>query len=168
MAKLTQGTEIFFIDPDTNTATKITGVNTFNPGGAPADQVETTDLSSDVRTYLRGLRTPGQASMTIFADPTDDSHLRLHELAVGVANTNMSFAVGWSDGTTDPTADSNGFILPENSSGNLTRSFYIFEAYVADFPFDFSINTVVTSNISLQRSGTGVWYALGDTGPSRA
>jgi hypothetical protein len=162
MSKLTQGTEIFFIDPDTSAVTKVTGVSTFNPGGAPADQIEDTDLESDVRTYKRGLRTPGQATMTIFADPTNASHIRLHELSVGVANENIKWAVGWSDGTADPTADSNGeFVYPQDSSLNYNRTFYNFEGYVADFPFDFSINTVVTSNLAIQRSGTGVWYAKG-------
>ena len=65
MAKLTQGTQIYFIDPDDSSVVRITGVTTFNPGGAPADQIEITPLEAGVKEYMRGLRTPGQATMEI-------------------------------------------------------------------------------------------------------
>lgn len=152
MSKLTQGTEVYFIDPDDESVIKIESVTNFNPGGAPADQIETTDFDSDVKTYKKGLRTPGQASGTIHADPTKESHVRLHELSEEDVDRNVKFVIGWSDGTAEPTVDSNGdWDLPT------TRTWFAFEGYVADFPLDFAANSVVQTSLSIQRSGGSVW-----------
>lgn len=159
MAKLTKGTQIYFIDPDNDSVVEVTGVETFNPGGAPADQIETTTLTSVAKEFMRGMRTPGQASLDILADPTNSSHLRLHELALDDTIESVPFAIGWSDGTTAPSYDSDGgFDLSLDSDGYSTlRTFFTFDAYVADFPFDFSVNSVVKSSVSLQRTGTAEW-----------
>jgi hypothetical protein len=151
MAKLTKGTQIYFIDPTGNTVEEVTGVTTFNPGGAPADQIETTSLTDEAKTFMRGMRTPGQASLELNADPTNESHVRLHELAQDDTVDFVKWAVGWSDGTADPTADSDGdFDLPN------TRTWFTFDGYVSDFPFDFSTNSVVKSSVQIQRTGTAV------------
>ena len=90
--------------------------------------------------------------MGINADPTNESHLLLHELAETDPSPILQFAIGWSDGTDAPTIGVDGeFDLPE------TRTWYLFEGYVADFPFDFAQNTVVTSEVSIQRSGGSSW-----------
>lgn len=151
MAKLTQGTKIFFIDPADDSLVEVTGVTTFNPGGAPADQIETTSLTDSAKTFMRGLRTPGQASMEINADPTNESHLRLHELAQDDTVESIKWVIGWSDGSASPTVDSDGeFVLPN------TRTWFAFDGYVADFPLDFSTNSVVKSTVQIQRTGNAV------------
>lgn len=38
-----------------------------------------------------------------------------------------------------------------------TRTFFTFEGYVSDFPFDFGLNALVTSTVTVQRSGPGAW-----------
>lgn len=150
MAKLTQGTKVFFIDPADDSLVEVTGITTFNPGGSPADQIETTSLTDTAKTFMRGLRTPGQASMEINADPTNESHLRLHELAQDDTVDTIKWVIGWSDGTANPTVDSDGdFVLPS------TRTWFEFQGYVADFPLDFSTNSVVKSTVQIQRTGNG-------------
>ncbi len=152
MAVLAQGTQIYFIDPADDSVTAVECATTFSPGGAPADQIETTCLEDRTRAYMRGLRTPGQASMTINADPRNESHIRLHELSEDDTVESIKWAVGWSDGTADPTVDSSGdFVLPT------TRTWFIFEGYVSDFPFDFASNSVVTTALTIQRSGGSAW-----------
>lgn len=156
MAILAQGTQIYFIDPeyDSNGAglRVVECATTFDPGGNPADQIETTCLEDTSRAYEPGLRTPGQASMTINADPRNASHVRLHQISETDPTPVMKWAVGWSDGTAEPTIDSNGdFVLPS------TRTWYTFQGYVSDFPFSFAQNTVVTSNVTIQRSGGSSW-----------
>lgn len=157
MAMLSQGTEIYFIDPEYDSngygVREIDCATTFNPGGNPADQLETTCLSDTTRSYEPGLRTPGQAAIGINADPRNASHIRLYELSQDDPQLTLKFAVGWSDGIgIAPTVDSNGeFVLPT------TRTWFTFSGYVADFPFDFSQNTVVKSDISVQRSGGSSW-----------
>jgi len=161
MAKLTQGTQVYFIDPDTDTLTEVTCALSFNPGGAPVDQIETTCLTATAKTYLPGLRSPGQATMEINADPTKTDHLRLFALA-NSGTTAFPWAIAWSDGTSDPSVDSSGeFDVSLDSNGDSTlRSFVLFNAYVSDFPFDFAINSVVKATVTLQRSGTAQWINL--------
>lgn len=152
MSILAQGTKIYFIDPDDDSVVQVNCATTFSPGGAPADQIEDTCLEDFERSFQPGLRTPGQATMGINADPRNASHIRLHELSEENPQPTLKWAVGWSDGTADPTVDSSGdFVLPT------TRTWFTFQGYVADFPFDFAQNTVVTSTISIQRSGGSAW-----------
>lgn len=156
MSKLTQGTQVYFIDPETNLETVVECATAFNPGGNPADQLEDTCLESQSRTYKPGLRTPGQASLTINADPDNASHLRLYELSQENPPPTLHWAIGWSDGNVAPavTTDSSGDTVfgPADS-----RSWFLFDGYVADFPFDFQLNSVVTSDVSIQRSGDSFW-----------
>ena len=150
MAVKTQGTELFFLDPTTGLAVEVGCVTTITGLTAARDQIETTCLDSSARTYEAGMATPGAASFTINADPNDASHVRLHELYV--AGTKVDWALGWSDGTSTPTGDTNGnFNLPT------TRSWISFNGYVSDFPFDFALNAVVASNLSIQISDFPLW-----------
>lgn len=161
MSVLTQGTQIFFIDPNFDSSgpdvREVECATTFSPGGNPADQIEDTCLSATTRSYKPGLRTPGQASLGLNADPENDSHVRLHELSETDPSPMLKWAVGWSDGTSLPTItgpDSNGdydFDLPTD------RTWFVFEGYVSDFPFDFAANTVVTTTATIQRSGGSAW-----------
>lgn len=164
MAILAQGTQIYALVPSATTPGEhevmaIECATTFSPGGAPADQIETTCLESTSREYMPGLRTPGQASIGINADPRNASHIRLHQLSETDPSPVLKFAVGWSDGTEPPTLDANGddFELPT------TRTWFVFEGYVSDFPFDFASNTVVTSTVTVQRSGGSAWIKKGAT-----
>ncbi len=152
MAILTKGTQLYLIDPDdfsvitVGCATAISGIS------APKDQIETTCLEDFARTYVPGLGTPGAASITIQPDPDDESHIRLHEIYADADITNVDWVLGWSDGFgIAPTSDSTAFVLPS------TRTWLSFSGFIADFPFDFGLNAVVTSNMSIQISGTPVW-----------
>lgn len=145
MSVKTQGTELFFIDPVGSTVVKIGCPTTITGLTAGRDQIETTCLDSLAREFVAGMATPGAAQFTIQFDPADESHVRLHELYV--EGTSLDFALGWSDGTAAPTADVTAFVLPS------TRSWLVFEGFIQDLPFDFALNSVVTSNVSLQLSG---------------
>lgn len=158
MSVLTQGTQIYFIDPEYDTdgpgVREIECATTFSPGGNPADQIEDTCLAATTRSYKPGLRTPGTASLGLNADPANESHIRLHELAESDPSPVLRWAIGWADGIDiPPTLDTSGedFDLPS------TRTWFVFEGYVSDFPFDFSANTVVTTEATIQRSGGSQW-----------
>nr|WP_329603243.1 phage tail tube protein [Pseudomonas fulva] len=47
--------------------------------------------------------------------------------------------------------DSEDFVLPP------TRTWFLFDGYVADFPFDFAANAAVTTAATIQRSGGSAW-----------
>lgn len=120
MAILTQGTQIYVLapkvtDPDEMEVLEIECATAFSPGGNPADQIETTCLSATVRSYLRGLRTPGQASLTISADPRNESHIRLFELSEDDTIEDLAWAVGWSDGK-----DIEPSLVPSGSIAGIT------------------------------------------------
>lgn len=161
MSILSQGTSVYVIDPNEGTPAilKIECATSFSPGGDPADQIEDTCLEAFERSYKSGLRTPGQATMGLNADPTNESHLTLYGLSRENPSPILKFAVGWSDGTAPPTlADGDeDFELPT------TRTWFTFEGYIADFPFDFAQNTVVTTEVSIQRSGGSNWIKKGVT-----
>ncbi|MEX5450922.1 phage tail tube protein [Stutzerimonas stutzeri] len=151
MSILSQGTQVYFKDPEDGSIVAVECVTAFNPGGAPADQIEDTCLESNVRTYKRGLRTPGQASLTINADPRNASHIRLHELSEDDTIETIDWFVGWSDGTDAPTVAGDTVTLPT------TRTWFTFQGYVSDFPMDFASNSVVTTAATIQRSGGSAW-----------
>lgn len=159
MSILTQGTQVYALvptaaDPAVFAVLEIECATAFNPGGNPADQIEVTCLSDKVRRYLRGLRTPGQASLTLNADPRNASHVRLHQLSEDDSIESVAWAVGWSDGTDIPptlNAAGDDFVLPPS------RTWFVFDGYVSDFPFDFAANTVVSTAATIQRSGGSAW-----------
>lgn len=152
MSMLTQGTKVFFIDPDDRSLVQVECATAFNPGGNPADQLEDTCLEDFERSYKPGLRTPSTATLTLNADSANASHIRLYEVSQDNPPPTMKWAIGWSDGNADPVVDSNGdFNLPN------TRTWFRFDGYVSDFPFDFQLNSVVTSDVIIQRSGGSSW-----------
>lgn len=150
MAKKTQGTNAYIIDPEGTNAgdvLKISCATGINTGGAPRDQIDVTCLEDDAATFEPGLAKPGTMSIGINLDPTVASHLRLVEL--WKSGTKFDIAVGWSDGTADADVDTNGdFDLPAG------RTFTVMnDAYLVDCPQDFQLNSVVKSEITLQKSG---------------
>lgn len=157
MSVLTQGTQLFVLSA--GVVSEVECITGFTPGGNPADQIEDTCLSErNSRTYKRGLRTPAAASVTLNADPRNASHRMLHSLAESDDESLLTFAVAWADGESEPTAAAanapgsvDGLILPDD------RTFFVFQGYVSDFPFDFQANTVVSTTAAIQRSGPSVW-----------
>lgn len=143
MARLSQGTKLYWIKD----ATTVVAVDAVSISGISAqrDSIETTTLSDNAKTFAPGLMSPGSAQFTIQFDPSNTAHKDLH--AAYVAGTQIKWALGWSDGTAAPTAVGSAFTLPT------TRSFLTFDGYVSDLAFDFSLNSVVSANVSVQVSG---------------
>ncbi len=159
MSKLAQGTHLYFLDPADGTVLRVTGLNSFNPGGSPADQLDDTSLEDLDKKFKRGLRTPGQAAVGLKVDPENSTHYRLWELSQDDSQDSIHWAVGWSDGKEPPTATDGKFELPQS------RSWFVFEGYVADFPFDFQLNSLVTGEMSIQRSGAASWTVKAPIAP---
>lgn len=159
MSVLAQGTQIYVLNPEESAPAvmEVEGATTFSPGTAPASQIDETTLKDLVyRQYRAGLRDPGQASIGLNADPAIASHVTLHGYSEAVPSPVLKFAIGWSDGTDDPTVGTGGdFEFPTG------RTWFAFEGYISDFPFDFSQNTVVTTELSIQRTGGSQWIAKG-------
>ena len=146
MAMKTQGTRLYAIDPEGNSVIQVGCVTSLDGISAGRDQRETTCLEDEARSYEGGMVTPGAASVGILFDAQDGSHVRLHELYV--AGENIQWAIGLSDGTTAPTADSNGdFDVPTD------RTWIVYEGYISDYPFSFAISANVETTLAIQVSG---------------
>lgn len=155
MPILSQGSQVYALvptvaDPAELEVLAIACATAFNPGGSPADQIETTCLEESDRSYLPGLRTPGAASLTLNFDPREPSHVRLFELSQMNPSPVLDWALGWSDGKDIPptvAVAGDAFELPA------TRTWFAYQGYLSDVPFDLAANTVVTSTVTIQRSG---------------
>lgn len=168
MAIKTQGSQLFGLFPSLTTpgeyeVLQIECINNFNGGGNPADNIVIECLDKTTRENMKGMRSPGQATFTIDADPRNDSHVRLHDAAASDAEEYeiIQWALGWSDGPKDSKGE-NTAVPTLNSSGDdfelpTARSWFVFDGYPADFPFDFASNTTVKTAVAIQRSGPGAW-----------
>lgn len=151
MSVKTQGTDLYAIDPDTGELLDVGCVTEISGIDSTIDQIETTCLNSTAREYEAGLATPGAASFTINTDPSNPTHVRLHQIKT--AGKKTKWAIGWSEAPGVPPtteSDSNGdydFDLPG------TRSWIVFDGFMNSFPFSFALNAVVTSSIGIQVSG---------------
>lgn len=151
----TQGTDLFFIDPDTDAVLDVGCVTSIDGLDSTLEQIETTCLNSPEREYQSGLATPGNGTFGINMDPSNPVHIRLYELKQ--RGDTLKWALGWSDGPRQPDGtinlpptgvDSAGdFILPTG------RSWLRFDGYLSSFPFTFALNSVVQSNVGVQISG---------------
>lgn len=145
MAKKTQGTVLYFIDAPTTVVaiqcpTGITGVS------APREQIETTCLEADAKSFIPGLRSPGAVSVALNFDPSQSSHKKIWDM-YEAGTQGIKFALGWSDGTDVPTASGGDFTLPT------TRTFTAFTGFFTDVPQEFALNAVVTATVQIQTSG---------------
>lgn len=152
MAIKTQGTQLYFIDPADGSLVTVGCVTTINGLTAARDQIETTCLEDSARTYEAGMATPGAATFGINFDTSDASHVRMHELYR--LGDKLNWAIGWGDFTPGPPAAGPAPTVDTNADFNLpaTRSWITFNGYISDLPFDFALNTVVTSTVSIQVS----------------
>jgi hypothetical protein len=150
--KLTKGTQLYILDPRTppfgSAITKLDCPKSITGLGLSTPQIDTTCLDSDAMEFSPGMPSPGAATIGLDFDTAKASHMLIEDL-----NKNQviaQFAIGWSDGIDiAPTGvDSNGrFDLPD------TRSWVVFDGYIADLPLDFAINSTVQSNFTVQQSG---------------
>ncbi len=100
-----------------------------SPGSSPADQIEDTCLSEkNTRKYKKDC-VHRQATATLNADPANDSHVMLSELAESNDQDDLVFAIGWADGESEPTYDASGtnpdavdgLILPDDRTGMYSK-----------------------------------------------
>lgn len=153
MSIKTQGTDMFIIDPDDGSLIEVGCATSIDSAGAtravftiPPCLSDTTGAASK----SPGELTPATLTFGLNVDPTDASHVRLHQLLV--EGDTVQVAVGWSDGTANPTVSSPGsFILPT------TRTWLTFSGFVSAFPFNFAANAVVASTVSFELTAPEVW-----------
>lgn len=145
----TQGSELFFVDLLTSSVAEVVKLNcpTGITGlGGAADQIDTTCLDATERGFVRGLGNPGQITVPFNLDPGAVSHQILFDLQE--SGENLDWLIGLSDGTGQPSLDSNDGL--QHVSG---RTSIIFNGYVADVNLDIATNEIVRGTLLIQRSG---------------
>jgi hypothetical protein len=158
----TQGTELFVIDTISASAAAVlkfscpTGITGL---GGTADQIEDTCLdATEDRTYVRGLGNPGQVNVPFNFIPSNASHQTIMEMKAD--GSVFAWMIGFSDGTADPTLDSNDAFVAPISPNRTTAEF---SAYIADVTIDVATNEIVRGTMILQRSGVVTWNWNGPT-----
>lgn len=157
----TQGSELYVInvlptDPELLKFACPTGISGL---GGPADQIEDTCLDATTdKTFVRGLRTPGAVSVPFNFIPSNGSHQVLFDLLAD--GRTLSWLIGFSDGTAQPTLDTDSaFVVPDSP----LRTTASFSGYVSDMNIDIATNTIVKGTMTIQRSGAVVFHWNGPT-----
>ncbi len=145
MARKTQGTQLYTIDPDTDALITIICALSIDGLGAPAEQIDVTCLESTVREYEQGLKSAGSLTFELNFDPQLAEHRRLKELYDD--GSVLPWAIGLQGSTSAPTVVAGEFDLPTD------RDFFTFDGYVSDVPISIQQNTTVKSTIAVQMSG---------------
>lgn len=151
MSIKSQGTELFFVNPDTGVVTKMSCPTGITGLGGAADQVEITCLDSVDKQYSRGLGNSGQVTVPFIMDPTAASHQVLFGLQA--AGDTFQWMICLSDGTGTPTANS-----LDQFNALTTRSNVTFDGYISDVTIDVAGNDAVRGTLIIQRSGSLDWY----------
>ena len=159
MSVKTQGSALFIADTLSSSVaavlkmacpTGITGV-----GAGAASQINDTCLDDlEDESFMPGLGSPGTMSVPFVLKPAEASHQALFDMKA--AKELFSMMVCLSDGTADPTLDSNDAL-----DAPASRTSFGFQAYVSDVAIDIATNEVVRGTLTLQRSGavTPYWNA---------
>jgi hypothetical protein len=161
MAVKSQGTDLYALVPSTGEFIDVGCITSLDGIDSSIDQIETTCLNDQARSYESGLATPGTATFGINVDPSDANHIRLHQLKT--SGTTLRWAIGWRqqrfiDGL-EPKAVPTAVV---NSDGDYDfdlppeRAWLVFDGYMSSYPFTFGQNAVVQSSIGIQISGDPV------------
>src|SRR5690554_5840374 len=140
MAKLSKGTELFFIDPEDDSVTKVHKPKSIDGIDAPLTDIDVTGLDDEGFEYEGGMAQPGEASITLDLDPDQPSHFRMYQLMKQNPRPVLHWAIGWSDGTAKPTVDT------ETKAFDMTapaRAYSLFRAHVKSMPQSFTLNAMV-------------------------
>lgn len=147
----TQGTEIYFYDPENSTdgVVKLGCVTNIDGLGGARSQIDTSCFSDTDDTFVAGRGSPGQVTVDLNYSEADanDYHAKLE--ALRDAGNTVAWAIGFSNGTAAPTATSG-----DSLEFGATRSGRVFAGYIADVAFTFADNDIVRTTLSIQRSGT--------------
>lgn len=144
----TQGTQLYFLDPDGNggngSIVKVDCAKGISPLSAPRAQEDDNCLENTDGPRSRPIwGSLGTATINLDWDPRIASHVRIAQLYE--TRTTVHWVIGLSDGAgIPPTVGSDGFNLPD------TRTWREFEAFVNDMPIDHQTNTYYSAAIPLQ------------------
>lgn len=157
---LPQGTQLYALaptaaDPAKYEVIKIDCAISTDMGEDTRDDHEDTCLEElNDHTFIPGLNTPGDASITVRIDPANPGHVRLEQFSDQPAR--LLWALGWSDGMQDAKGKTGGgfeFDLPP------TRTWNVWTGHIKGFKFDgFEVGgDPIQGVITIKRSSKSRW-----------
>lgn len=154
MSIKTKGTELFFIYPYSGgySVVKFGCPKGIQGLGGAKSQIDETCLDSLEMEFGPGMGSPGAITVNTDIDFSKVSHQDI--IIMDRDDDKVTWIVGFSDGTAAPTVNGTTGVVTYPS----TRSYVSFLGYIADLPLDFSINSNVTSAVSIQRSGAKTYH----------
>lgn len=145
MSTPTQKTALYVYDESgTPDVVQIGCPTSISGAGSTNESIETTCLSDDSRTYIPGLSSPGEVSFDVLFDTGNTSHMLLEEMRKN--RTTTAWAIGFSDGTGDPTYATDKLTFTGRSSIGFT-------GFITSVEFGFEQNSVVSASIGIQITG---------------
>lgn len=142
-----QGTHVWVkhnTSSSASTLTKMLCITGIELGDDSPNEIPNTCLEeTSTTTSVYGLNTPGDGSIKINTDPTNQSHLKLLQLADDMAEVEV--VIGWSDGTAEPTLTTNNLTTPTG------RTFSTFTAILRPSSPTFEPDSLVTHTVSMKR-----------------
>lgn len=141
---LTQGTKVWVLHGSVPTLTRMDCITSIELGDDSVTDIDDTCLEeTETKTSQAGLTTPGEGSIRIKTDPDNASHMTL--LGLAEERAQVKIYVGWSDGTSAPTLESDDATLPKD------RTFSVFEAELRVTSPTFEADSLVEHNIPMKR-----------------
>lgn len=138
----TTGTSLYFIYNNTVHEVVCSGISGI--GGSRNTQTIQT-LKDESATIIAGAQQPGTPSFSIYINNSETQAV-LQELYQNAKT--VEWLVGLSDGD----------VAPEPGILDAGRSWLTFEGFVTDFPFEFSVDSVVESSITIQQQGQYAFF----------
>ena len=136
---LTQGLSAYIIDTTANTVTDLGCLFDADKISAPRSDIDTTGLcATDSKTYIAGLKDPGETTWTFKYDDTSSTGLTAIETLYD-SGDKTTFAVGLSGSTDAPTVATGTITWPAG------REFISFIGYVKDVSTVFEKDGIVTA-----------------------
>ena len=142
----TQGTEIFYVSAPT-AVTKIGNVTGYGDFGKQANPIITTNLDSVAVEKISGLPDNGELTLSINVDSKSTAHQYLETIAG--TDTRIEFCLGYSNGTTPPTAVASAIVPP--LAANRTSAKFL--AGVTSYRETIAADAIVTVVVTLAISG---------------
>jgi hypothetical protein len=152
-----QGTQLYFLDPDSSEEEiiEVDCITSLDGLSAPLGEEDTTCLADLGATVEPTLFQAGTMTFTVRFDPAVESHVRLFEL--WRAKRKLKWAVGFSDGVDIPPdgVDSDGALTFPS-----TRTFLAVTGYIQEYPWTFAIGAKVTNNLTVRTDGDNFELSL--------
>lgn len=155
---LTKGSHVYFVDPLASggpALQRLACVTAVELGGAPKNAIDDTCLDdTSVTKSVPGLGAPDEASFSVNLDGDKEGHYEIYNLSIadGSAALDTQFIVLLSDGTSAPTLNSAGVIVPPTD-----RSSFTYTGYVTNCPPSIALNDSIKATISVQKTSVVTW-----------